>query len=276
MKLVFTKMQALGNDFVVIDATKSPFKPTAAQVAHIADRHFGVGCDQVLVVDPSPAKGIDFGYRIYNADGSEVGQCGNGARCFAKYVIDNNLTDKHSISVQTISGQMQLLVDQERDAVTVDMGAPQFNPKDIPLNLELADTYTVQVGDSTVEFSAVSMGNPHAVLIVDNVNTAPVESLGPQMEQHPVFTAKANIGFMQILSPTKIALRVYERGAGETLACGSGACAAVVAGIKKGLLNSTVLVTLPGGDLQVTWSGEGQTVMMCGPATTVFKGELLI
>ena len=274
MNLVFTKMQALGNDFVVIDATQQSLTLSPAQASRIADRHFGVGCDQILVVDPSPSKGVDFGYRIFNADGSEVGQCGNGARCFAKYLLDKGLTQKRQIKVQTISGLMTLIVDESGDMVTVDMGVPRFEPAQIPLALPPAPLYTVNVDLKDIELSAVSMGNPHAVLVVPDVAIAPVDQLGATLERHPVFPERANIGFMQIMSTAHIALRVFERGAGETLACGSGACAAVVAGIQRGLLDSSVRVSLPGGDLQVTWLGGDQTVMMSGPATTVFEGTI--
>ncbi len=285
MKLSFTKMHGLGNDFVVLDFTAQRVGLTATQAAHIADRHVGVGCDQILIVETSNKAGIDFKYRILNADGSEVGQCGNGARCFVRYVHEKGLSDKNPITVETLTGQMTLQAHKGSDLVTVDMGAPRFEPAQIPLDSESRHaTYTLS-GISTkvdglsetaqsITFSALSMGNPHAVLVVDDVETAPVLKLGAELESHPVFPEKANIGFMQINSRTDISLRVFERGSGETIACGSGTCAAVVAGIQLGLLDNKVVAHLRRGDLTIEWAGEGQPVMMTGPAETSFEGVL--
>nr|WP_211316888.1 diaminopimelate epimerase [Arenicella xantha] len=273
----FTKMHGLGNDFVVLDFTKQPLALSSAQAALIADRHFGVGCDQILIVETSDTDGVDFKYRILNADGSEVGQCGNGARCFVRYVHDKGLSAKNPISVETLSGQMTLTIDPVTRLVTVNMGAPRFAPKTIPLAVgNKADRYSLDIDGQTVEFSALSMGNPHAVLVIDDVQTAPVQQLGSILESHPIFPERANIGFMQINDRQNISLRVFERGAGETIACGSGACAAVVAGIQMGLLDQHVLAQLTGGDLQITWAGEGQPVMMTGPAETTFEGRLTL
>ncbi len=277
MELAFTKMHGLGNDFVVFDFTQGSVALSSEQAAHIADRHFGVGCDQILIVETSERVGIDFKYRILNADGSEVGQCGNGSRCFVRYVHDNGLSDKNPIRVETLSGEMTLLAHEESNLVTVDMGAPRFEPADIPLaQAARAPLYRLEQDGETVEFSALSMGNPHAVLMVDDVHTAPVQRLGAALEAHPMFPEKANIGFMQINAPDDIDLRVFERGSGETIACGSGTCAAVVAGIQRGLLENKVTAHLRGGDLLIEWAGEGQPVMMTGPAETSFHGRITL
>ncbi len=279
MNFPFTKMHALGNDFVVLDFTQARFELTPEIAARIADRHFGVGCDQILVVEPSPAAGIDFGYRIYNADGSEVGQCGNGARCFALYVHRKGLSNKASISVQTLSGVMQLTLEPNTQQVQVNMGAPALAAEAIPLNLPNAARYHLELAYGPVEFSAVAMGNPHAVITVADVSRAPVVEVGQQLQAHAAFPQSVNVGFMQVHSRQHIALRVFERGVGETLACGSGACAAVVAGIQQGVLDHTVTVSLTGGNLQVFWpgvtpQGELPSVTMTGPATHVFDGVL--
>ena len=277
MKLQFTKMHGLGNDFVVLDFTQEVIALTAEQAARIADRHFGVGCDQILIVQRSEKDGIDFKYRILNADGSEVGQCGNGARCFVRYVHDKGLSDKNPITVETLTGQMTLTENAETNLVAVDMGQPRFEPADIPLNADQREaSYSLQHDGKTIEFSAVSMGNPHAVLIVDDVLSAPVLELGAALETHAAFPEKANIGFMQINSRSDIHLRVFERGSGETIACGSGTCAAVVAGIQLGKLDNKVVAHLTGGDLTIEWGGEGQSVMMTGPAETSFEGVLTL
>jgi len=277
MKLKFTKMHGLGNDFVVLNFVDNAISLSTEQAARISDRHFGVGCDQILIVERSEQDDIDFKYRILNADGSEVGQCGNGARCFVRYVHDKGLTDKNPITVETLTGQMTLMSDQNTGLVTVNMGNPRFDPVEIPLNApKKMSTYTLQHKDQTIEFSALSMGNPHAVLLVDDVATAPVQQLGAALEPHSMFPEKANIGFMQINSPQDINLRVYERGTGETRACGSGTCAAVVAGIQLGLLEDDVTAHLNGGDLRIQWAGEGHPVMMTGPAETSFEGELIL
>lgn len=275
MELKFTKMHGLGNDFVVLDFTEKVIALSQAQATHIADRHFGVGCDQILIVERSNRDGIDFKYRILNADGSEVGQCGNGARCFVRYVHEKGLSAKNPITVETLTGQMVLSEDSMTNLVTVDMGAPRFDPLDIPLAASQRQSmYRLEHNQQTIEFSSLSMGNPHAVLIVDDVRSAPVQALGAGLEVHPMFPERANIGFMQVNSRNDIALRVFERGAGETIACGSGTCAAVVAGIQAGLLDNKVTAHLNAGDLSIEWLGEGKSVMMTGPAETSFEGVL--
>jgi diaminopimelate epimerase len=273
--LKFTKMHGLGNDFIVIDATQTPVSLSQKQVQFLCDRHWGIGCDQLLLVESASSPDIDFRYRIFNADGGEVAQCGNGARCFARFVFDAGLTDKKHIAVETDSGVIYPTL-QDDGQVTVDMGQPRFEPADIPFKAEkhaLSYTLPLAAGEQ-IEVSAVSMGNPHAVIVVEDVDTAPVLSHGPQIESHPLFPERCNAGFMQVVSPTEIRLRVFERGAGETSACGTGACAAVVAGISRGLLDNSVLVHLPGGDLHIEWQGAGQPVLMTGPAEKVFEGEI--
>lgn len=272
--LRFTKMHGLGNDFMVVDAISQPFRLRPEMIRELADRNFGIGFDQLLVVEPPGLPDVDFRYRIFNADGSEVEQCGNGARCFARFVRDQRLTNKKVIRVQTAGGVIELRVGKD-GMVMVNMGVPELNPPAIPFAADRRkEVYTVDVDGQTVELSAVSMGNPHGVLVVDNVDTAPVETLGPLLERHPRFPARANIGFLQILDRGHARLRVFERGSGETLACGSGACAAVVAGNLRGLLDNRVEVELRGGTLVIEWQGEGAPVMMEGPATTVFEGQL--
>ena len=274
MKLEFTKMHGLGNDFVVIDGINQDVDLTPDRVRFVANRRLGVGCDQVLLVEASPVADADFRYRIFNADGNEVEQCGNGARCFARFVRDRGLTDKTEIPVLTGGGRIVLKV-QPDGQVTVDMGPPRLNPADIPFEAEAASTaYLLDVDGETVEIGAVSMGNPHAVLRVDNVQTAPVARLGPAIEAHARFPNRVNVGFMQVVDPNHINLRVYERGAGETLACGTGACAAVVAGRIQGLLDEVVAVDLPGGRLMVSWTGDDAPVLMTGPAERVFEGTI--
>ncbi len=274
MELTFTKMHGLGNDFVVIDATREPVELTPEQIRFIADRHFGVGCDQLLLVAPPPSPDLDFTYRIFNADGGEVEQCGNGARCFAVFVREKGLTDRDVIRVATAGGPIELKVEPDGQ-VTVDMGAPRFEPEAIPFVAEeRADVYSLAADGQTLEASVLSMGNPHAVLRVDDVESAPVSELGPKLEHHPRFPNRANIGFMQVVDRGHIRLRVWERGSGETLACGTGACAAVVAGRQRGWLDDKVTVSLPGGDLVIRWAGEGEPVMMTGPAVSVFEGRM--
>ncbi len=274
MKLSFTKMQGAGNDFVVIDATRTPFALSAAQIRFVADRRFGVGCDQMLVVESPRVAGTDFHYRIFNADGGEVQQCGNGARCFVRFVHDHRLTTKPEIRVGTASGVIVPRLEPDGD-VTVNMGPPEFEPARVPFTAPArAEHYPLQVADRSVTVSVLSMGNPHAVQIVDDVDTAPVERDGPLIERHERFPERVNAGFMQIMTPHEIRLRVYERGAGETLACGTGACAAAVAGIRSGRLQSPVTVRTRGGTLVIRWEGEGQPVMMTGPAVRVFEGEI--
>lgn len=274
MLLRFTKMHGLGNDFVMIDAVTQELSMTPQLARRLADRHFGIGCDQVLVVEPPSSPDVDFDYRIYNSDGGEVSQCGNGARCFAKFVRDRRLTGKHRLRVRTQSGIIVLQV-QGDGQVTVDMGAPRFAPSRIPFDATVeACTYALDVDGRMLEISALSMGNPHAVLLVDDVASAPVARLGPLIENHPRFPQRVNAGFMAVAGRDTIVLRVHERGAGETLACGTGACAAVVAGIRRGLLDSRVQVRLPGGELTIEWAGGDAPVMMTGPATTVFHGRI--
>jgi diaminopimelate epimerase len=274
MRLKFTKMHGLGNDFVVLDATRAAISLTREQLRRIADRHFGIGCDQVLQVEPPRTAGTDFYYRIFNADGGEVEQCGNGARCFVRFVRDQGLTDKTEIRVGTASGVIVPRLEAD-GRITVDMGVPQFEPARIPFTAaRRALTYPLDVDGSTLEISALSMGNPHAVQCVADVDTAPVASQGPAIEGHARFPQRVNAGFMQIIDRTRVRLRVYERGAGETLACGSGACAAVVAGIQRGLLATAVTVATRGGELGISWQGEAKPVLMTGPAVTVFAGEI--
>ncbi len=270
--LRFTKMQGLGNDFVVVDATRQPFALAPADIRRLADRRFGVGCDQVLVVEPA-REGADFGYRIFNADGGEVEQCGNGARCFVVYVREHGLTDKREIRVETAGG---LIVPRMEDdgEVTVDMGVPRFRPEDVPFTGGTgAVVEPLDVDGAIVQVSVLSMGNPHAVQVVEDVEVAPVATMGPAIERHPRFPRRVNAGFMQVVDRATIRLRVFERGAGETLACGTGACAAVVAGIRRGLLDAKVRVTTRGGDLAIAWQGGDAPVTMKGPARTVFEGE---
>jgi len=274
MKIRFTKMHGLGNDFVVLDAINQNFVPTPAQVRFLADRHFGVGCDQLLVVEKAGTPGVDFRYRIFNADGGEVEQCGNGARCFVRFVHEQGLTDKREIRVETKCGVIAPRLESDGQ-VTVDMGAPRFLPAEIPFDSETdAVVQPLVVDGAQLDISVVSMGNPHAVQVVADVDAAPVARLGPLIESHPRFPRRVNAGFMQVVDRHAIRLRVYERGAGETLACGTGACAAVVAGIRRGLLDSPVRVGTRGGDLSIAWGGDGQPVMMTGPATTVFSAEI--
>jgi diaminopimelate epimerase len=274
MEINFSKMHGLGNDFVVIDAINQEINLTDAQIRFIADRHFGVGCDQLLLVESPVKPNADFKYRIFNADGSEVAQCGNGARCFMRFVRDKQLSDKQQIVVDTNAGQLALSLDKQ-GLVTVNMGVPLHQPAQIPLLMpEYAKLYAFNLDGVQIEFSAVSMGNPHAVIQVSDIENAPLTTIGARMEHHSLFPERANIGFMQIINRQVIKLRVYERGAAETLACGSGACAAVVSGIELGLLDNEVCVCLPGGDLQIKWLGRDQPVYMVGPAILVFEGQI--
>ncbi len=274
MRLKFTKMHGLGNDFILLEALSRPIPLTAEQIRRIADRRFGVGCDQVLLVEPPRTGDTDFYYRIFNADGGEVEQCGNGARCFLRYVRERGLTAKNEIRVGTRAGVIVPRLEDD-GRVTVDMGVPQFEPARIPFDAPArADTYELSVDGRRVEVSALSLGNPHAVQVVPDIERAPVAAEGPLIERHPRFPQRVNAGYLQIVSRRHILLRVYERGAGETLACGSGACAAVVAGITRGLLDHEVTATTRGGDLGISWAGAGAPVMMTGPAVTVFEGEI--
>ncbi len=273
MTLKFTKMHGLGNDFVVIDAIHQQVDLSPEQIRRLADRRFGIGCDQLLLVEPPRLPKTDFHYRIFNADGSEVEQCGNGARCFARFVREKGLTDKDVIDVGTAAGPIRLFI--VREFVRVNMGAPVFEPERIPFKAQhVSPTYALQVEKAVISISALSMGNPHAVLQVNDVAEAPVETLGPLIEHHERFPERTNVGFMAVRNAGEIDLRVWERGAGETLACGTGACAAVVAGRLRGLLDERVTVHLPGGDLVVSWAGGDAPVWMTGPAETVFEGEI--
>ncbi len=276
MKLAFTKMQGAGNDFVVLDGVSRRLALTPAQLRRLADRHFGVGCDQILLVEPPRAAGTDFRYRIFNADGGEVEQCGNGARCFVRFVREHGLTAKSEIRVETAAGIITPRLEADGE-VTVDMGAPVFEAKRVPF-LTDSDVLVqpLQVGGATVEISAVSMGNPHAVQVVADVDAAAVVTQGPLIERHARFPERVNAGYMQVQDRGRIRLRVYERGAGETLACGSGACAAVAVGIRRGLLDACVRVSTRGGDLTIRWEGGDNPVWMTGPAVTVFEGEIEI
>ncbi|MBF8223406.1 diaminopimelate epimerase [Halomonas sp. 328] len=274
MLLHFTKMHGLGNDFMVVDLVTQRARLRDEQIRQLADRHFGIGFDQLLIVEPPRDPDLDFRYRIYNADGSEVENCGNGARCFARFVRDQRLTHKHKIRVETAGGPLTLVV-QEDGRVSVDMGPPRFAPEALPFEAatdQLRHPLTVE--GETLEIGVVSMGNPHAVLRVDDVDSAPVARLGPAIESHPRFPRRVNAGFMQVVSPHEIRLRVYERGSGETLACGTGACAAVASGIRQGLLESPVTVRLPGGELTIEWAGDGAPLIMTGPAERVFEGRV--
>jgi diaminopimelate epimerase len=274
MRLRFTKMHGLGNDFVVVDAIRQPVELTARQVRFLADRHFGVGCDQLLVVERATRPDVDFRYRIFNADGGEVEQCGNGARCFVCFVHEQRLTDKREIRVETRSGTIAPRL-EENGLVTVDMGVPVLEPARVPfVSDSAAVVQPLELGDTQVAITAVSMGNPHAVQVVADVDAAPVASQGPLIEVHPRFPARVNAGFMAVVDAHRIRLRVWERGAGETLACGTGACAAVVTGILRELVSSPVQVETRGGELVVAWAGPGQPVLMTGPAVTVFEGEI--
>lgn len=276
MLLRFTKMHGLGNDFVVLDLITQSVRLDATLIRFLADRHRGIGCDQVLVVEPPTDPDMDFRYRIFNQDGSEAQQCGNGARCVAKFIRDRRLSAKRRLRIETLGGPISMSCGKG-NVVTVSMGAPRLAPQEIPFTAaRRATVYTLEACGQPVEISAVSMGNPHAVLVVDDVETAPVATLGPALEQHPDFPERTNVGFMQVLDRGEVRLRVFERGAGETMACGSGACAAVVAGRIRGLLDERVRVHLPGGFLQVEWRGEGDPLMMTGPATTVFEGQIAL
>ncbi len=282
MRLPFTKMHGAGNDFVVLDGTRAPIELTPAQVQRLGDRRFGVGADQILVVERSTTPGVDFRYRIYNGfSGDEVEHCGNGARCFVRYVREHGLTDKTTVRVETVNNQL-LLHWQPDGRVTVDMGAPRFEPAALPFNsaglvpreVRGFAIWPLAVAGHEVEVAVVSMGNPHAVLRVDDVQLAPVTTLGPAIEGHARFPRRVNAGFMQVIARGEIALRVHERGAGETLACGTGACAAVVAGIRLGWLDAKVDVQMRGGRLTIEWPGANNAVMMTGPAETVYEGAI--
>jgi len=273
MDINFTKMHGLGNDFMVIDGINQQISLTPAQIKQWSDRRFGIGFDQLLLVEKPLTDQAEFLYRIYNADGSEVEQCGNGARCFARFVVDKGLTTSSNIPVETSSGLIKLKL--IGDLVEVNMGAPVFKPAALPFVADSeANQYVADVDGQPIEFGAVSMGNPHAVIRVEDVETAAVETLGPLIESHVRFPNRVNVGFMQVIDRSHIRLRVFERGAGETMACGTGACAAVVSGIQRGWLDSEVEVSLAGGLLTISWQGDDAPVLMTGPATTVFEGQI--
>ena len=273
MKLKFTKMHGLGNDFIVLDGTIQKIELNRQQIRKLADRHFGIGFDQLLLIEKAEGA-ADFRYRIFNADGGEVEQCGNGARCFVRYVHDHGLTHKNEIRIETLSGVISPKLETNGN-ITVNMGKPIFEPQAIPFIAEKREpTYSLEVHDRLITISVLSMGNPHAVLVVQDVDTAPVETEGALIETHSCFPKKVNVGFMQIVDRNHIKLRVFERGAGETLACGTGACAAVVAGINLGLLDRQVVVSTRGGELTIRWPGDDEPVWMTGPAETVFEGEI--
>ena len=274
MKLRFSKMHGLGNDFVVIDGVRQTIALTPAQIRFLADRHFGVGCDQLLLVERARRPDVDFRYRIFNADGGEVEQCGNGARCFVRFVHEQGLTEKREIRVETLGGVISPRLEADGQ-VTVDMGVPVLEPARIPFVSDHAGVVQpLDVDGRRVDITAVSMGNPHAVQVVADVDAAPVAAQGALIEAHPRFPQRVNAGFMQVAGRRQIRLRVFERGVGETLACGTGACAAVVAGILRGLLDSPVRVETRGGELSIAWQGAGTPVSMTGPAVTVFTGEI--
>ena len=269
-------MHGLGNDFVVIDAINQNISLDSEAAQRLADRHRGVGCDQILIIEAPRSPDTDFFYRIFNADGSEVAQCGNGARCFARFVRDKGLTELDTIRVETIAGRMTLRVEAD-DQITVNMGVPRFVPADIPLNRDSrADTYQIDIDGQAIEFGAVSLGNPHAVIRVDDIDSAPVATVGPVLESHDDFPERANIGFVQVASQDQLILRVYERGSGETEACGSGACAAMIIARQQGWVNDSVTIKLRGGILRISWKGEGEPVWMTGPATHVFDGQITL
>lgn len=274
MTLKFTKMHGAGNDFVVLDGIRQSVALSPEQLRYIADRHFGIGCDQILLVEKTQRDDADFRYRVFNADGGEVEQCGNGARCFVRFVHDHKLTSKREIVVETRSGLISPRLEED-GRVTVNMGSPIFDPELIPFTSDSkAVIQPLQLENETIQITAVSMGNPHAIQVVNEIEAAPVATQGPLIEIHPRFPKRVNAGYMQIVDREHIKLRVFERGAGETLSCGTGACAAVVAGIKRKLLDNTVHVATRGGNLNITWPGERSPVMMTGPAISVFEGEI--
>ncbi len=276
MSITFTKMHGTGNDFVVFDAINQSINLSTEQLRFIADRHFGIGCDQILLVESPTLPEVDFRYRIFNADGGEVQQCGNGARCFFKFVQEKNLSNKSLLRVETLAGIIEIKM-QESGEITVNMGEPRFEPSALPLLVENpSERYSAIINNQEIQFGAVSMGNPHAIIEVEDTRRAPVETLGAAMESHELFPQRVNVGFMQILNKDRIRLRVFERGVGETLACGTGACAAVAVGIRRGELNNRVTVELSGGNLLIEWAGENSPVFMTGPAQTVFDGRILL
>ena len=276
MRIEFTKMQGTGNDFVVVDAIGQNVVLTAEQIRHIADRHFGVGCDQLLLIEETDRDDAEFRYRIFNADGGEVEQCGNGARCFARYLVEREMTTSQIIPVETAGGLIYLHL-RDDDFVSVDMGVPDFQPESLPFEASGTPEYhELRLNDEKYAIGAVSIGNPHAVLLVDSVDEAPIDILGPSIEAHQRFPQRVNVGFMEVVDRHHIRLRVYERGVGETLACGSGACAAVAVGIRIRLLDEGVRAELRGGDLTIRWDGEGENIFLKGQAETVNEGNIIL
>ena len=280
MQIQFTKMHGLGNDFVVINAVDQSISLNKAQIKFMGDRHLGIGFDQLLLIESSDVEGADFRYRIYNADGSEVEQCGNGARCFARFVIDQGLSSKTEIPVITKTGKIILIIEDDEN-VTVNMESPELSPEKLPFTADQqAISYSLNIGQEVVEFCAISMGNPHAVILVDDIDTAPVEKIGKALQSSPHFPQSVNVGFMQVINKNQARIRVYERGVGETQACGTGACAAIVAGRLLNILDETVTAKLNGGDLSINWQGDAsntnEPVMMTGPTETVFKGTITL
>ncbi|MGB2105772.1 MAG: diaminopimelate epimerase [Porticoccaceae bacterium] len=274
MLIKFTKMHGLGNDFVVIDGVRQHINLTTEAIKKLADRNLGIGCDQVLLIEPPSDKNIDFNYRIFNCDGSEVEQCGNGARCMGRYIADQQLSGKKTVLLQTKNRVMEVTT-KPKNLVTANMGAPIFTPEEIPFMSQQQDKlYSIEAGSQQFEIAALSVGNPHAVLQVDDIDTTAVEDIGPLIQAHSQFPESVNVGFMQIIDRQNIRLRVYERGVGETQACGSGACAAAVAAIHQDLVDSKVNLKLLGGELSVEWLGEGESILMTGPAETVFHGKI--
>lgn len=272
MAISFTKMHGLGNDFIVIDATKQPFCLTQAQICLMAHRRYGIGFDQLLVIEPAKESAVDFNYRIFNADGSEVEQCGNGARCIARYIYDLGLSNKRRLVLKTMNVSLSVTIEANQK-VSVNMGRPSFDPRDIPFLVEKASLfYELEILGQLVQFSLVALGNPHAVIVVNNFFDISIATMGMAFNQHVEFPKGINVGFMKVVSPTHIELRVYERGVGETLACGSGACAAAVIGKKIGMLEEVVFVSQPGGDLSIRWQGPDAPIFMQGPAEFVYRG----
>lgn len=276
MLMKFTKMHGLGNDFVVIDAVTQNVHVTAAMAKRLSDRHLGIGCDQVLVVEPPSDKTLDFDYKIFNSDGGEVGQCGNGARCLARFIRDRRLSGKETVQVKTMNRVISLTINKDK-LVSVDMGIPGLEPSDVPfVESTRSSVYAININNEQFDIAAISMGNPHAVLFVDNLDRAPVNVIGQELQSHDKFPKQVNVGFAQIINRQHLKLRVYERGVGETRACGTGACAAAVAAIQQGLMDSAVRVELTGGDLHINWPGEGQPLIMTGSAVTSYQGHIKI
>ena len=276
MELKFTKMHGLGNDFVMIDNINGSIDINSDQIRYIADRHSGIGCDHVLVIYPSKDPSVEVMFRIFNADGNEAEQSGNGARCLGKYLFDNGLVETKEFNTENVKGIVKIIIDNE-ESIRVNMGRPVFEPNEIPLLSDNQQSvYTIELGNVSVEVSVLSMGNPHAVLNVDDVQLAEVEVWGKKIQENSMFPESVNVGFMQIMGRGSIRLRVYERGVGETQACGSGACAAVVAGIMENKLDNNVVVELKKGNIVINWAGEGNEVWMTGPATTVFEGQITV